>query len=42
MTLLGSSFARRTIAFLAAGVLALLAIVAVSAWLSVRTAQHAE
>ncbi|HQT15558.1 CHASE3 domain-containing protein [Reyranella sp.] len=37
-----SSFARRTIAFLTAGVLALLAIVAVSAWLSVRTAQHAE
>ncbi|TBR29346.1 MAG: histidine kinase, partial [Reyranella sp.] len=42
MPLFGSSFARRTIAFLAAGVLALLAIVAVSAWLSVRTAQHAE
>lgn len=42
MPLFASSFARRTIAFLAAGVLALLAIVAVSAWLSVRTAQHAE
>lgn len=42
MPLFGSSFARRTITFLAAGVLALLAIVAVSAWLSVRTAQHAE
>ena len=42
MPLFGSSFARRTIAFLAAGVLALLAIVAASAWLSVRTAQHAE
>lgn len=42
MPLFGSSFARRTISFLAAGVLALLAIVAVSAWLSARTAQHAE
>ncbi len=42
MPLFASSFARRTIGFLAAGVLALLAIVAVSAWLSVRTAQHAE
>lgn len=42
MPLLSSTFARRTIAFLAAGVLALLAIVAASAWLSVRTAQHAE
>lgn len=42
MPLFGSSFARRTITFLAAGVLALLAIVAVSIWLSVRTAQHAE
>lgn len=42
MPLFGSSFARRTIAFLVAGVLALLAIVAVAAWLSVRTAQHAE
>ncbi|HQS19287.1 MAG: hypothetical protein B7Y08_29295 [Rhodospirillales bacterium 24-66-33] len=42
MPLFASSFARRTIAFLTAGVLALLAIVAVSAWLSVRTAQHAE
>jgi signal transduction histidine kinase len=42
MPLFASSFARRTIAFLAAGVLALLGIVAASAWLSVRTAQHAE
>lgn len=42
MPLFSSSFARRTIAFLAAGVLALLVIVGVSAWLSVRTAQHAE
>lgn len=42
MPLFASSFARRTIAFLVAGVLALLAIVAVSALLSVRTAQHAE
>lgn len=42
MPLFSSTFARRTITFLAAGVLALLAIVAVSVWLSVRTAQHAE
>jgi signal transduction histidine kinase len=42
MPLFSSAFARRTIAFLAAGVLALLAIVAASGWLSVRTAQHAE
>lgn len=42
MPLIGSSVARRTITFLAAGVLVLLSIVAVSAWLSVRTAQHAE
>jgi signal transduction histidine kinase len=42
MSLFSSAFARRTIAFLTAGVLALLAIVAVSAWLSTRTAQHAE
>lgn len=42
MPLFASSFARRTIAFLAAGVLALLGIVGASAWLSVRTAQHAE
>lgn len=42
MSLFSSAFARRTIAFLAAGVLALLTIVGVSAWLSVRTAQHAE
>lgn len=42
MPLLSSTFARRTLAFLAAGVLALLTIVSVSAWLSIRTAQHAE
>eukprot|EP01034_Spumella_vulgaris_P001634 gene1634-2161_t len=42
MPLFSSAFARRTIAFLVAGVLALLAIVAASGWLSVRTAQHAE
>ncbi|MFN4014386.1 MAG: sensor histidine kinase [Reyranella sp.] len=42
MPLFASSFARRTISLLAAGVLALLAIVAASVWLSVRTAQHAE
>lgn len=42
MPLIGSSVARRTITFLAAGVIVLLSIVAVSAWLSVRTAQHAE
>jgi signal transduction histidine kinase len=42
MPLFASSFARRTIAFLVGGVLALLAVVAVSALLSVRTAQHAE
>jgi signal transduction histidine kinase len=42
MPLFGSAFARRTFGFLAAGVLALLAIVAVSVWLSVRTAEHAE
>ena len=42
MSLFSSAFARRTIAFLAAGVLALLAIVGASVWLSVRTVQHAE
>ena len=40
MPLFSSAFARRTIALLFLGVLALLAIVATSGWLSARTAEH--
>ncbi len=42
MSLFSSAFARRTIALLLAGVIALLVIVGSSVWLSVRTAQHAD
>ncbi|CAN5914967.1 CHASE3 domain-containing protein [soil metagenome] len=42
MPLLSSTFARRTIGFLVAGLAALLAIVGTSIWLSQRTADHAE
>jgi signal transduction histidine kinase len=42
MPLFASTFARRTIGFLMAGLLALLIIVATSLWLSSRTAEHAE
>ncbi len=42
MPLLSSTFARRTIGFLVAGLLVLVAIVGASIWLSQRTAEHAE
>jgi signal transduction histidine kinase len=42
MPLFSSAFARRTITLLFLGVLALLAIVAVAAWLSARTAEHTD
>jgi signal transduction histidine kinase len=41
MPFLGSALARRTLAFLLAGAVALLAIVAVSVWLASRTDSHA-
>src|SRR5215813_5548179 len=42
MPLFSSAFARRTITLLFLGVLALLAIVAMAAWLSARTAEHTD